>query len=116
MNLKSIKSWLPATLQIGLCAVGIALPLLVACGGKMSPGDTPSTAAGTAPFEATGTENFLVFPNPLANPAIDTWGTAGTYEDTYYNMIVTRNMGKKEIAERHWKRSYRLQLWAGKKD
>ncbi len=87
MNLKSIKSWLPATLQIGLCAVGIALPLLVACGGKMSPGDTPSTAAGTAPFEATGTENFLVFPNPLANPAIDTWGTAGTYEDTYYNMI-----------------------------
>ena len=28
--------------------------------------------------------------------------------------IVTRNMGKKEIAERHWKRSYRLQMWAGK--
>jgi len=30
--------------------------------------------------------------------------------------IVTRNMGKKEISQRHWKRSYRIQLWAGKKD
>ena len=28
--------------------------------------------------------------------------------------IVTRNMGKKEIAERHWKRSFRLQMWCGK--
>ena len=28
--------------------------------------------------------------------------------------IVTRNMGRKEIADRHWKRSYRVQLWAGK--
>jgi len=28
--------------------------------------------------------------------------------------IVTRNLGKKDIAERHWRRSYRLQLWAGK--
>lgn len=28
--------------------------------------------------------------------------------------IVTRNQGRKEITDRHWKRSYRLQLWAAK--
>ena len=30
------------------------------------------------------------------------------------NGIVTRNMGRVEKDARHWKRSYRLQLWAGK--
>ncbi len=34
--------------------------------------------------------------------------------DSNGNGIITRNMGRKEIAERHWKRSFRLQLWAGK--
>lgn len=34
----------------------------------------------------------------------------------YCRGIQTRNMGKTEIADRHWKRSFRLQLWCGKKD
>lgn len=30
------------------------------------------------------------------------------------NGIVTRNMGRVEKDDRHWKRSYRLQMWCGK--
>jgi hypothetical protein len=87
MIYKSFKTWLPATIQIGLCAVGIALPLLVACGGKISPGDSSTTSGGTPPFEVAGSENFLVFPNPLSSPAID----SPEYAQAYYSTVDPNN-------------------------
>jgi hypothetical protein len=100
MNFKSIKTWLLATLQIGVCTVAIALPLLVACGGKISPADTSSTSPGVSTAVVSGPNSFLLFSNPLDNTTLQTPINSQEFADTYYQTIDPNN--ERDTLE-HWK-------------
>ena len=82
MKLLTLKKGAGATLQIGVAAVALLL-LLASCGKPTNPSDVFPGTPPAAAVAVSGPDSFLLYPNPLSSPSVD----SDAYATAYYESI-----------------------------